>query len=127
MNQENDMVYEEDNVQINDSDESRDMEEYEYYEDEEDVWECPNGEDVCYDMMCHDHVQELQQIVARWRSHYEGNNSAKRFGKDMQTAHTATAGLLSIHKMPEATYMQWEECDHSLEQGAVIKLLMIRY
>ena len=103
------------------SDES-DMEENEYYdsyEDEEDVWEGPNGEDVCYDITCHDHVHELQQIVARWTAHNEGNNFAKRFEKDMEIVHNATSELLSIEMMPEVTFRQWEECEHSLEQGAV--------
>jgi hypothetical protein len=96
------------------------------YEEEEEVWEGPNGEDVCYDTTCHDYLQELREIVDIWRAHNEGSDSADRFANDMITVRRATSAFLSIRCMPEVTYEEWEACDHYFEQGTVPKLLMIR-
>jgi hypothetical protein len=114
------VVYEE-NVQ-SDSDGSplRDEE----YEDEDQVWSGPNGEDVCYDMTCHEHVQELQQIVNRWRGHNE-SIPLKKIANDMKTIHNATSELLSIQCIPEVTYGEWEACDRCLEEGSVTKPLQV--
>ena len=96
------------------------------YEEEEEVWEGPNGEDFCYNTRCHDHLQELREIVDIWRAHNEGSDSEDRFAKDMITVRRATSEFLSIRRMPEVTYEEWKACDHYFEQGTVPKLLMIR-
>jgi hypothetical protein len=96
----------------------------EEYEDEEEVWSGPNNEDVCYDMTCHEHVQELQQIVSRWRGHNEDHTApVHQIAKDMKTVRSATAAFLSIKCIPEVTYGEWEACDQYLEEGSVTKPL----
>ncbi len=117
MNEESNMVDGDDNSHLESDNE---------YEEEEEVWEGPNGEDFCYDSKCHEHVQELREIVDRWRAHNEGSDSEKRFAKDMKTVRSSTTAFLSIQCMPEATYEEWESCDRYFEQGTVPKPLIIR-
>jgi hypothetical protein len=123
MNGESYIVYEE-NVQSDSDGSHLGDEEYEAYEDEEEVWSGPNGEDVCYDMTCHEHVQELQQIANRWRGHNEGHTApVQQIAKDMKTVRNATAAFLSIQCIPDVTYGEWEACDQYLEEGSVTKPL----